>query len=505
MPEKKNLAQVKAKPVPGEIRSENHEGRSYLVIPVVALKEAVVKGQFLPGEEIKLSQQLWDDVPVPVTHPNTNSARKREIVERYSLGRLYGSMVSDKKLKGEVWIDEEKAFSKGAQNNSARAQELFSTYERLKAGEPMDVSTSYWHDTVDETGTYNGQPYNGRQVNIRPDHLALLPDETGELSLPDGVGVPLKNRRGRDVKTDLVRSSARTPTYSDTSEGDWNRQTLSEFANQRGWDVSSVADMTDEQRSIAAKSSLLGTVDTDDWNVLTFFQVVDGNGVLYKNALTTVRGGRGQSADISESAWQSAADKAKQLLQDEFDVEYEENSRSILEKAFRLFRGEKMSNKQELVDKLKGRMDVPEGNLLDTSEDVLKEMIKLADESEETTEETETQETPEEEEEEEEEGKEKTENSGTKIEDLVEEKVRETLEKERRSDLINKLDNSKDVDFSRDELESMKLSALEKVEQKYTPGGNYAGAGGVFEQMTGEDEETVEAAGYFGNKDNGGE
>lgn len=499
--EKKDLARFTANADSSGIRTDTLEGRPHLVIPVVALKEAVVKGQFLPGQEIRNSKNLWTDVPIPIHHPKGRSARELQIIDNSVVGRFYNVRVEDDKLKGEIWIDEEKARNKGQQNN-ARAKEVFETYRRLKAGEPMDVSTSYWHDTVQESGSYKGKQYNGKQINLKPDHLAILPDEYGELSLPDGVGVPLKNQRGDgDVKAENqgdVRSTARTPTFSNTTTESWSRQSLSEFAAQRGWDVNSVDDMDGRQRRIAAESSLLGLEDADAWQYLTFFQVVDGNGTLYKNALSSVRGGRGAGAEIPQSAYESAEAKAKTLLQEEFDVEYSENRLSVIDKVFNLFRGEQNMEKQDLVDEImeKAGEGVNEGDLLDTKKEVLEVMAKNLESGEE--------ETPDEEEEEEAEPDQpeenKAENTKNVDDEVVERKVREILEKEKKTDLVNKLANSDRVNFSRDELETMPVSALRKIENDAIPG-DFSGAGGSLagNSVTAE-VELVETKGYFGQE-----
>jgi len=129
---KKDLARFTANANQGGIRTDTLEGRPHLVIPVVALKEAVVKGQFLPGQEIRNSKNLWTDVPIPIHHPKNHSARELQIIDNRVVGRFYNIRVEENKLKGEIWIDEEKARNKAQQNN-ARAKEVYETYRRLKA------------------------------------------------------------------------------------------------------------------------------------------------------------------------------------------------------------------------------------------------------------------------------------------------------------------------------------------------------------------------------------
>jgi len=249
----------------------------------------------------------------------------------------------------------------------------------------------------------------------------------------------------------------------------------------------------------------LGLEDADEWNILTFFQVVDGNGVLYKNALASVRGGRGQAADVPQSAYDSAAAKTKTLLQDEFDVEYSENSLSVIDKVFNLFRGEQnMDNKQELVEKIMekaGTEDLSEGDLLDTKEEVLKAMAKNLEEGggeepEEEEGETEGPETDLSEE------NQSSELSEEKIMEIAKNAAREVTEQEKKENLVNKLANSDRVNYTKEELKKMPFSALKKTEQNAIPG-NFVGAGGSLASNQGgtTEVELVETSGVLSRKE----
>lgn len=482
-----------------DIHPDTFRGRPHLVVPVVALKEEVLKGQFLPGEVLRNSEILWNDVPVPVTHPKNVSAREKRILEDDVIGRLLNVRVEDKKLKGDLYLDKEFARMKGGL--------IEHVYDALDRGESMDVSTSYWADTINKNGSFKGQKYKGIQVNIRPDHLAILPDKRGELSRDDGVGVPIKNRGGNGVKFEKIenaRSTARTPEWDDTSaEGEWSRETLTTFARIRGWDgIESVDDLTREQRRIAANSSLLGVVDAETWGGLTFFQVVSANGTLYKTALASVRGGRGQSANIPESAFNSADRKAKQLLQDVFGVDYPEENMArhglvrqvgdYVVNKLNFLRGENMDRKQKLVNKLlnSDEIDITEGKLLDTDVAVLETMAEGIDsdgsdggDGGNTTTDG------------------KKDNSGdagavtrSDIEDIVKnsaediaetaaekaaEKIKKDLESDKRESLINKLSSLDAVVHSKEELEEMPTTSLEKINNRVSGTPNYFGQSGA--------------------------
>ena len=175
------------------VHREERLGRNYLVAPVVAVTEGVLKGEFLPGEEIQSAAPIFNDKPLPVGHPKSEdgeplSAQNREIIENQSVGRFWDVTYEDNKLKGNLWVDIQKAKELGGQ-----AEEVLN---KLENNEQVDVSTAYWPDVESETGIYNGEKYDGVQRNLTPDHLALLPDTKGECSWEDGCGAPRINSEG---------------------------------------------------------------------------------------------------------------------------------------------------------------------------------------------------------------------------------------------------------------------------------------------------------------------
>ena len=60
-------------------------------------------------------------------------------------------------------------------------------------GDIIEVSTGYFADKLDESGEFEGEEYDGVQINLRPDHLAILPNTIGACSVDDGCGFPRTN------------------------------------------------------------------------------------------------------------------------------------------------------------------------------------------------------------------------------------------------------------------------------------------------------------------------
>lgn len=171
----------------GMVRREQHDAREHLVVPVVAVVEGVLNGNLVLASEFARAPAIhsWNGVPVPVGHPtdahgNPVSANDPETVANTVIGRLYHVHVDGDRLKGEIWIDIEKAERIGY-------GELIQT---LEAGEPMEVSTGYFAEVEQKSGVYGHDRYSGIHRNIAPDHLALLPDSEGACNWADGCGAP---------------------------------------------------------------------------------------------------------------------------------------------------------------------------------------------------------------------------------------------------------------------------------------------------------------------------
>jgi len=169
------------------IRSETYQGKRNLVMPAVMMVEGVHNGSHGPilhtKEELEKFPEAWNGIPVMIQHPEKDghsiSANSPDLIDSLAVGRVYNTLVEDGKLKGEVWLDEEKL-----------KQVSPLAYGYIMQQHPLDVSVGvFTDDDFSQTGEWNGEKYSAVARNYRPDHLALLPGGKGACSWEDGCGI----------------------------------------------------------------------------------------------------------------------------------------------------------------------------------------------------------------------------------------------------------------------------------------------------------------------------
>lgn len=182
---------------PEGVRHTVHEGRDTLVVPVVMIVEGVLNGALLSTSEFGKHVESWNDVPVPVLHPEERgqpiSAKRPDVIAR-TIGRVYNARVDGDKLKAELWIDVEKAKRLG----------FGELLRDLDAGKTVEVSTGYFSDDLEVSGEMKGAEYTTQHINIKPDHLALLPGQIGACSVADGCGTRVNQRQEGAMSVELA-------------------------------------------------------------------------------------------------------------------------------------------------------------------------------------------------------------------------------------------------------------------------------------------------------------
>lgn len=172
----------------GKVRSELYDGREHFVVPVVALMEGVIHAvnagipEFVPGERLTAAAHTWNGRALVLGHPTLNgkqiSANDPGVLQRQGFGTIFASKTNGTKLGMEAWIDPKRLEVLGQ-------HELL---ERVKRGDPIEVSVGAFVKTLAKGGSYKGKAYNAEWHEIVGDHLAFLPKGRGACSLEMGCG-----------------------------------------------------------------------------------------------------------------------------------------------------------------------------------------------------------------------------------------------------------------------------------------------------------------------------
>jgi len=268
------------------IREETFDGKKYLVVPVVMMREGVHNGSAGPiyHDPIELQRHTaaWNGIPVTIDHPEEDglnvSANSPRVLER-SVGRIFNTRYDDG-LKAEAWIDIEKI---------TRYSTTALAY--IRQGRPLDVSVGVFTDEDSTAGQWGSETYESIARNYRPDHLALLPDAVGACSWADGCGIRV-NKEGGKVD-DLLKS------FKDMAEKGY---VVSPISNAQGYNellnlIRSKLDSMDNDERIyfleeVYDDSVVYRVRTRDDGGGTLYQrkyTVEGNAVTFDEQPVEVR------------------------------------------------------------------------------------------------------------------------------------------------------------------------------------------------------------------------
>ena len=170
----------------GAIVTKSWAGRNWLVAPVVPVVAGVLNEELVSAEELGSGYQSWNGRPVTVGHPQQDgafiSANSPDVLDQYQVGQLFNVRFDGNRLKADAWLD------------VARLQTVNNDLlNDLQSGKPVEVSTGYYRRVYREQGVAGGRRYRTVAVDIKPDHLALLPGAVGACSWDDGCGIPRTN------------------------------------------------------------------------------------------------------------------------------------------------------------------------------------------------------------------------------------------------------------------------------------------------------------------------
>ena len=451
-----------------EIRHETVDNREWLVAPVTAMKATYLDGGYVPAEHVKKSERAWNGEPITLNHPTAPngefvSANSPEIAEKTVLGRFYNVKYDEEttELNGEIWIDVTKAEQLGGQASEA--------VEMLENEEAVSVSTAYFGDEL-PPGVYDGKHRHAVIGNIRPDHLAVLPDGEGRCSIDDGcmAGVPAVNMlvTNTGVKSDILEN-ARTPTYNGVEDISWDDEAEQLSYYQKNLDIEDVdwPELSEEDRVKVAEHTLLGDPQAEIADHGIAYPVVNAEtGKLNKEALESVTG--------------DGEETARKLLENEFktnmtdlEQEGEEFGKGFMN-TLRNTLGIDMTTRDEMITVLVNEHGFKEDSLEGMGDECLKNTFESFNDDVSEEQETEVEETEESEVEETEEDPvisklEQIESEMVTVE-TVEEMIAANQEQDERQELVAEIVKNSE-DYPEEELQDTPISVLKNIREDVKP------------------------------------
>lgn len=211
-----------------EIRRETFMGDDYLAAPVTAAKAMELNGGYVPQAEWVKSAAAWNGTPITLSHPVDSEGRPLlanipDVAESTWFGFLFNVVATNEgeRLDGEVWLNVDRA--------RALSDDAMAVIDRVANGDSVEVSTAYFADRL-PAGEYDGSEYELVVGNLRPEHLAMLPNEIGKCSVADGCGTPSPSMTAQNSISDIaVGDSAllvSNAASADTGGSEANANTL---------------------------------------------------------------------------------------------------------------------------------------------------------------------------------------------------------------------------------------------------------------------------------------
>jgi len=201
------------------VRNETLNGTEYIVAPINLLKPMHLNvpptwdanEAYLPAEQAKESVPSWNGTPLTLNHPAANgsgaTANSPEMHENTVLGRVFNADWNGEKVTAEAWFDEKKVRGMGGMAENA--------LERVLNGDTVEVSTGYRASKL-PAGEYDGETRNAVQGNLKPDHVAVLPNKQGKCSVEAGCGV------GEAVANSMIFTNAMNANFSSGDVVRWD-------------------------------------------------------------------------------------------------------------------------------------------------------------------------------------------------------------------------------------------------------------------------------------------
>lgn len=252
------------------VRRDTMEGREYIVVPMVMMVEGVHNGSqgpiYYPAEELAKLPGVWNHKPVVVYHPDGPTACDPDVLSTYKIGVIMNAKIDNKRLVAEAWLEE------------SRIMEVDDrVMDAINNEQAMELSIGVYVEREEAEGVWNSEQYVAIARNLRPDHLAVLPDKRGACSMADGAGF-IRNEFTSKISGDITHClEARVMDLA-----------LPYIENEASFDAKRFAVM----KALQAKYNTTGLNDAMVWveDMYDAFVIYEQEGKLFKADYTFSEG-----------------------------------------------------------------------------------------------------------------------------------------------------------------------------------------------------------------------
>jgi uncharacterized protein YoxC len=190
-----------------DVRAEQRDGRSVIVIPSFTLPDNIImNGILYPADEIEKSYKTLEGTPAPLGHPTVNgNFVPAASMLGLNIGYFGAWNANVTKVEGRVFI--EKVIDVKRAQESPQGRRVL---EALDAHKPIHTSTGLMMN-IRECTTSDLADYEGFDMVF--DHDAILLDEQGAATPEQGVGMLVNGVKTVVINSDLADADSEETDY----------------------------------------------------------------------------------------------------------------------------------------------------------------------------------------------------------------------------------------------------------------------------------------------------
>lgn len=162
------------------------EDDKFVYVPVVLTSEGVHNGAFKSHQELEKAFPFCENLPICILHPPGRGVVGTDEVHGWVRDTEFEPETAKIKGTAQFIKGHDRLEEYGHDEQSLEAHQAL--LEAIRMGAKFDGSIGYWHGTINDGGVFQGTRYDRREVNILPDHLAVVDRGASDWEMGTGFG-----------------------------------------------------------------------------------------------------------------------------------------------------------------------------------------------------------------------------------------------------------------------------------------------------------------------------